>query len=486
MRSAVADLSPSSLWSHFDRLTQVPRPSRKEERVRAWVFDWAQTERLETREDDVGNIVVVVPATPGREAAPIVALQSHLDMVCEKNKGVEHDFDRDPIRTAISDGWVVAEGTTLGADNGIGVAAAMAAAIDPDVSHGPLELLFTVDEETGLIGATHLDPAIVHGRILLNLDTEEDGVLCVGCAGGSDTHLSLALERETARPDAVQRRLVLSGLRGGHSGMTIHENRGNAVRLLARILEDALQHDLPFAVCDIECNAKPNAIPRETESLLALNEDCLEAWEAHVERWRSTLAAELAGVDEGARLDLVAADPSGKPLTQDSMRNLVRLILTLPCGVVAMSPTIPGLVESSSNVATVRCGEDSVTIVTSSRSSLAPALESIRASIRSSARLAGAAWHVEDGYPGWQPDPASPVTEVLRGVYRELWGKDPRVTAVHAGLECGLLGERVPGLDMISFGPTIEGAHSPDERVEIASVERFWRALGLALDRLSA
>ena len=485
MPSAVAELSPSSLWSHFDQLTSVPRPSRNEDRVRAWVFQWAKTHAFESREDAAGNIVVAVPATAGREHAPIVVIQSHLDMVCEKNKDVEHDFDRDPISTAIVDGWVVAAGTTLGADNGIGVAAAMATAIDPDIARGPLELLFTVDEETGLTGAANLDPAIVQGRILLNLDTEEDGVLCVGCAGGADTHLSLALEREAGRLGVTHRRLIVSGLRGGHSGINIHENRGNAIRLLARLLEDAHRRDLAFALHDATGGAKSNAIPREAESLLALHGDELAGWEAHLQRWRATLAVELAGIDEGLRLELTAGDPSGKPLTRDSALCLLRLILALPQGVLAMSPTIPGLVESSNNVAAVRCEASCATIVASARSSLAPALESIGTSIRAAAELAGASWRTLDGYHGWQPNPSSAVTELLGDVYRTVWGTEPLVTAVHAGLECGLLGERIPGLDMISFGPTIRGAHSPDERVEIASVERFWRALALALERLS-
>ncbi len=485
MPGTVAELSPSSLWSHFDQLTNVPRPSGKEDRVRAWVFEWAAIHAFQTREDATGNIVVDVPATPGREDAPIVVIQSHLDMVCEKNKGVEHDFDRDPIRTAIRDGWVVAEGTTLGADNGIGVAAAMAAATDSGVRHGPLELLFTIDEETGLTGAANLDPAIVHGRILLNLDTEEDGVLCVGCSGGADTHLHLPLEREAGGAGASNRRLIVSGLRGGHSGINIHENRGNAVRLLARVLEDAHLRGLDFHVHDLACEAKSNAIPREAECLLAFDADEPSGWDEHLERWRATLAIEFAKIDEGLRLEFAATDVSGRPLTRESGLRLVRLILALPLGVIGMNPEIPGLVETSNNVATVRCEEDVATIVASSRSSLAPALESTRASIRACADLAGAEWSSMDAYPGWQPDPRSAVTELLREVYREIWDKEPAVTAVHAGLECGLLGQRIPGLDMISFGPTIRGAHSPDERVEIASVERFWRALGIALDRLS-
>ncbi|NIQ85693.1 MAG: beta-Ala-His dipeptidase [Acidobacteria bacterium] len=484
MPSAVAELTPSSLWSRFDALTRVPRPSKKEERVRAWVLEWAAGHGFATREDSAGNIVVVVPATDGRDGAPVVVLQSHVDMVCEKNKGLAFDFDRDPIRTAVRDGWVVAEGTTLGADNGIGVAAAMAAATDPDVVHGPLELLFTVDEETGLTGAANLDPAIVHGRILLNLDTEEDGVLCVGCAGGADSHVVFPLRRESA-PATVMRRVTVSGLRGGHSGMNIHENRGNAIRVLARVLEDADRNGLAFALVDFACDAKSNAIPREAEALVATGADDTAAWDAHLERWRSTLAVEFKGIDEDLQLELGNDTASEDPMTHESGQRLLNLILSLPLGVLGMHPTIPGLVEASNNVASVRCTKHDATIVASSRSSLAPALESIRTSIRASAQLVGAACEVTDSYPGWQPDPSSNVTEVLREVYATIWGKQPLVTAVHAGLECGLLGERIPGLDMISFGPTIRGAHSPRERVEIETVERFWRALVLALDRLS-
>jgi dipeptidase D len=486
MASAVAELDPRSLWSYFDRLTAVPRPSKKEERVRAWVLDWARTHGFETREDRAGNIVVVLPGTPGRERAPVVVLQSHLDMVCEKNKNVEHDFDRDPIRTAVEDGWVVARGTTLGADNGIGVAAAMAAATDGDVIHGPLELLFTVDEETGLTGAANLDPALVTGRTLLNLDTEEDGVLCVGCAGGADTRMELELRRGAAAVNRVPHSVLVSGLRGGHSGTNIHENRGNAIRLLARLLEDAHQVGLEFALCDFGGGDKSNAIPREAEASLLLGAGDLDAWRSHLDRWTSTFAVELRGIEPGVRLDLLSGERGGDPLTSDSALQLLRLVLALPHGVLAMSPAIPGLVESSSNLASVRCAENVASIVTSSRSSLAPALKSIGASIRAAGGLAGAACGVEDAYPGWQPNLRSAVTEVLRGVYRTVWGAEPQVMAIHAGLECGLLGERIPGLDMISFGPTIEGAHSPDERVHIAAVERFWRALKLALDRLSA
>ena len=485
MASAVAALRPTSLWSQFDALTTVPRPSKKEERVRAWVRDWANGRDFEFREDAAGNIVVVVPATAGRAGAPVVVIQSHLDMVCEKNRGVVHDFHNDPIRTRVEDGWVGAEGTTLGADNGIGVAAAMAAASDPEVARGPLELLFTVDEETGMTGAAHVKPELLRGRTLLNLDSEEDGMLCVGCAGGADAHLDLPLEREPCPAGQTPRRLTLRGLRGGHSGINIHENRGNALRLLARVLDDAAARGVDFSLLQLEGGDKSNAIPREAEALLAIPEDAAAAWGEHLERWRGSLAVELAGIDEAVELSFEPAPAGGERLTPETARRLLGLVLAIPYGVLAMSPAVDGLVESSNNLAAVRCTGESAQIVTSSRSSLAPALESIRATIRAAASLAGARVRFEDGYPGWQPDPSSPVTQVLREVYRDIWGCEPEMTAVHAGLECGLLGERIPELDMISFGPTIVGAHSPDERVNIASVERFWDALKLALDRLS-
>jgi dipeptidase D len=485
MPNAVAELSPTSLWSRFADLTTVPRPSKREEKVRAWVQAWAREHGFERREDPAGNIVVVVPAKPGREGAPVVVVQAHLDMVCEKNRDVEHDFDNDPIVTRIEDGWVVAVGTTLGADNGIGVAAAMAVATDPAVVHGPLELLFTVDEETGMTGAANLDPSIVHGRILLNLDTEEDGELCVGCAGGADSRLRLPLARTGVPAAAPVRSLTLRGLRGGHSGMNIHENRGNAIRLLARILDEAGSRGLPHALIELDGGDKSNAIPREAEALLAIAEGAMPSWGEFLDERRRSLAAELSGIEPNHELALATGTSTRAPLTDASATRLLGLVLALPHGVLGMSPAIPGLVESSSNLAAVHSGDDAAELVASSRSSLAPALESIRASIRAAASLAGASCEVHDAYPGWQPNPSSAVTELLRDVYREVWGHDPEVLAVHAGLECGLLGERIPGLDMISFGPTIVGAHSPDERVEISAVGRFWSALKLALERLS-
>ena len=480
MADSIAQLEPTALWERFHSLTQVPRPSKREEKVRAWARAWAAEHDYEILSDAIGNIVVRVPASPGREAAPTVVLQSHLDMVCEKNRGVEHDFDEEPIRTEIRDGWVGAIGTTLGADNGIGVAASMAAATSPDCTHGPLELLFTTDEETGLTGAAQLDASIVQGRLLLNLDTEEDNVICIGCAGGADTILELPLQRGDGTSNTA---LELRGLRGGHSGMNIHENRGNAIQLLARILRRAQREGLIDRVAAIDGGDKSNAIPREARALFhrAGND---AGWNAFLAKARSTLATELAGIEEGVTLEVVDAEATTL-LDDASSDRLLSLLVALPHGVLGMSQTLEDLVETSSNLAAVHCSSGSARIVTSSRSSLAPALEGVCATIRAAAELAGASWSESDAYPGWQPNPDSTLTATLKEVFETLWNVPPKVEAVHAGLECGLLGERIDGLDMVSFGPTITGAHSPDEQVHIEAVAKFWKTLTAALDRLS-
>ena len=481
----VASLAPRSIWSHFSALAAIPRPSGHEEQAAAFVTRVAEGAGATVARDARGNLVARVPASPGRERAATVVLQTHLDMVCEKNRGVAHDFDRDPIRPRVEGEWVAASGTTLGADNGIGVAAALAAATDPSVVHGPLELLFTLDEETGLTGAKELDPALLSGRTLLNLDSEEDGVIFVGCAGGEDTLIDLH-PAWTGAPAGQALRLEVSGLKGGHSGLNIVENRGNALKLLARILEEAIESGISFELAGIAGGSKHNAIPREAEATIVAPSDGAKAIRALAARFLPAFRQELSGTDDGVALTAEDADPPARVLSRADRDRLVRLMTALPHGVLAMSRDIPGLVETSSNLAVVAGNGDGVRVVTSSRSSVAPALSGVLASVRAAARLASGDVGRKDGYPGWKPNLDSKALAVVRAVYRERWGAEPRVTAIHAGLECGLLGERVPGLDMVSFGPQIEGAHSPDERVHVPSVERFWGALGEVLKRLSA
>ncbi|MCP3978660.1 MAG: aminoacyl-histidine dipeptidase [bacterium] len=486
MSDPLAGLSPRSVWDHFASIAAIPRPSKHEERIVAWVRSVAEEHGWEVRSDDIGNLVLCVPATRGRENAPVVVLQAHLDMVCEKNKGVEHDFMNDPIRTRIDGDWVYATGTTLGADNGLGVAAALAAATDPDVTHGPLELLFTLDEETGLTGAQNLDASIVKGRTLLNLDSEEDGVLFVGCAGGADCHLFLDAATEPAPAGHEARRLEIRGLRGGHSGLNIHENRGNALKLAVRVLASAQREGIALEIGDLGGGSMHNAIPREADVTLYVAASDRAAFEKLVRRMADDFRLELRGIDDGLTVELVAANGDGTVLGHGTRDRLIDLLEVLPHGVLGMSGDLAGLVETSNNLAVVQRQNGRFRIVTAARSSVMPTLRSIIGRVRSAARLARAEAETHDGYPGWKPDMASPVLRIVRDVYAEVWGDQPEVTAIHAGLECGLLGEKVSGMDMISFGPQIEGAHSPDERVNVPSVARFWDALARTLDRLSS
>ena len=485
MSDPLSGLAPAHLWRHFGSLAAIPRPSGHEEKAAAFVIATGRAAGAVVRQDARGNVVLAVPASPGREAAPVVILQTHLDMVCEKNRDVTHDFDRDPIRPRLSGDWVSATGTTLGADNGIGVAAALAVATDAGIAHGPLELLFTVDEETGLTGAKDLDPSIVTGRVLLNLDSEEDGVIYVGCAGGEDSLIDLAVTR-TAPAGSAGARLAIRGLRGGHSGLNIVENRGNALKLLARILQAASDARIPCAIGSIAGGSKHNAIPREAEAIVAVDAAARTRLEATAHEMTAAFRIELARIDDGLEIEVSPHDAPRRVLSPADSDRLVRLMMALPHGVLAMSPDIPGLVETSNNLAVVVSADDSVRVVTSSRSSVAPTLRAVVASVRAAAALAGGTVTPKDGYPGWKPNMLSKALAVVRDVYRRRWEKEPGVTAIHAGLECGLLGEKVPGLDMVSFGPQIEGAHSPDERVSVPSVGRFYGALAEVLDRLSA
>ncbi len=482
--SFVAQWDPKALWGHFDTLLTIPRGSKEEQRIREYVLSVASRQGLEVQVDATGNVVVRKPASPGREGAAITVLQSHLDMVNEKNADVEHDFSRDPIQPRLEGEYLTAQGTTLGADNGIGVAAMLAILEDRTLVHGPLELLFTVDEETGLTGARGLDGSMLRGRRLLNLDSEEEGTVTVGCAGGADTEIFLPLETLPAPSRAQAYQVQLSGLHGGHSGLDIHLQRGNAIQLLARMLH-SVRPGTPGYMAAFEGGNKHNAIPREARATVVIPEGQAAEFLRHMDNEFARVWEEYRRVEPDMRLEVSEGPPPPKIWSTDSAWTVFRLLVALPHGVAAMSHDIAGLVETSSNLAVVRTEGETLRVLTSSRSAVASALEWIRSKIRAVALLAGARVEEHEGYPGWKPDVDSPLLKLFQEVHRRVTGTEARVVAVHAGLECGIIGEKVPGMDMISFGPQIEFPHSPRERVKVASVERFYRLLTALLEEMA-
>lgn len=480
--SFVSELEPKPVWKHFDEILAIPRPSTKEEAMRRYVLGLAGRKGLRHRQDATGNLVVEKPASPGREGAPIVVLQGHLDMVTEKNEGVAHDFDRDPIVPRREDGWIKATGTTLGADNGVGVAAILAVMEADDLVHGPLELLFTVDEETGLTGVLALDSEAIalRGRRLLNLDSEEENAVTIGCAGGATTRIVLPRETAPVPQGSVVLDLRLAGLKGGHSGMEIHLQRGNAVQLLARALYAAG----PVHPAGFQGGGKHNALAREASARVVIPADRRAAFTEAVEKELAAIRDEYRPVEPDLRFEL--SESSAESVwTEDLGRRVLLLLNILPHGVLAMSHDIQGLVETSVNLANVSEDEEGVGVLLSVRSSIASALLANRRRLRTCAELVGARVEENEGYPAWKPDVESPLLRLFQGVHQRVQGSEPELKAVHAGLECGVLGEKFPGMDMISFGPLIEGAHSPDERSNIESVGRFYPLLTETLAELA-
>ncbi len=479
----VSELKPQALWAHFDHILTIPRASKDEGRMRDYVIEVAERNGLEYEVDAAGNTVVRKPAASGRENVPATILQAHLDMVQEKNSGVALDFDKDAIEPLLEGEYLTANGTTLGSDNGVGVAAMLAIEEDPEPSHGPLELVFTVDEETGLTGAASLEPGMLRGRRLLNLDSEEEGVITIGCAGGADSHLRLPIAEEATPEGATVLAVQASGLRGGHSGVDIHLQRGNAIKLLARALYAILLEE-PFRLASFAGGNAHNAIPREASATVVLNEA------AGTDRFRARLATEAEAmqkefqtVDPGLCFEVSDAGPVESVMDSASTLRTLGFTTSLPHGVMSMSYDIPGLVETSTNLATVTPKDGGLDILLSSRSSVDSALSALRQRIRAAASLVQADVVEGDGYPGWQPDVSSPLLATVKGVYAEIMG-EPEVGAVHAGLECGIIGEKIAGMDMVSFGPQIEFPHSPDERVHIESVDKFYTVLCSVLETL--
>jgi dipeptidase D len=463
----------------FETINAIPRCSQKEGRICQWLADWAAGRKFSWKQDKAGNLAVKVPATLGCEAAPGIVFQAHVDMVCEKTPDSAHDFDRDAIRHVREGDWLRADRTTLGADNGVAVAMGMVLAEADGVAHPPLELLFTVNEETGLNGAKQLDPGLVEGKILLNVDSEDEGVFTVGCAGGKDTDIDLAPESATAADGRQFYTVTASGMRGGHSGIDIGRGRANANQVLARALAYlGAGNGLQLAV--FKGGTVHNAIPRDAEALVVATAAGRQEVTARLAEFEATVRAEYAGTEPDLALGLqVAAPESGqvKVLTPEATRRVVHLILALPHGVAERSPDFEHLVQTSSNLAVATLADGRLHIKTSQRSSVMSQLEALTLKVESIAALAGAVARTDPGYPAWPPDMKSPLLARCRAVYAERFGKEPVVEVIHAGLECAVIGARCPGLDMISFGPTMQNPHSPAERLFIPSVGRVWEFL---------
>lgn len=476
-------MKPALLWKHFNALRQIPRCSGNEAAAVDYVVSVAERNNLAYRRDELGNVIVRKRANAAAANAPTVVLQSHLDMVCEKDAGVDHDFTRDPISLALEDGWLTAVGTTLGADNGIGAAAALAALEDPNLVHGPLECLFTVDEERGLTGVQQLAPDFIGGSILLNLDGDQAGVLFVGCAGGGDTEVSLPISRE-GRPDETLS-VTVTGLLGGHSGIDVDKGRGNAIRILAQLLYQ-LHQELPIGLLQIEGGNKRNAIPREVRALIGVKD-------GHSQRARAVLAEQFAAIreryaetDPDLKLVVEPAPAEGRPLSEASLTRAFGLLLGYPVGIISMSREMPGLVETSNNLATVRSGESMLTFGLSTRSSRPAILAEQLLRLKALSEAVGATVNQPPGYPAWQPDLDSPLLKTVREVYENTFGETPAVRAVHAGVEPAVIGQQHPEMQMLSIGPSTAYAHSPRERVSVQSVVQLWRLLGATLERLAA
>ena len=473
--SVIENLEPESVWKHFDEICKLPHCSKHEEEVREYVIDFAKKHGLKTKVDKPGNVVISKPGSNGMESKPTIILQGHMDMVCEKNSDVVFDFSKDAINLKLKGDVLTADGTTLGADNGIGLAISLAILEDNSLKHGPIEALFTVDEETGLTGAFAMESDMLTGKILLNLDSEDFGVITVGCAGGGDSQIRLPLKTQPIGGDLETLTIKVSGLRGGHSGVDIHEQRGNAVKLLTRMLWKAM--DYKFYISDIKGGDKHNAIPREAFAVVAVNKSDKDKFVSTLRSEGKNILGEIKPIDPKFTVDIEDNEKIKTTLTGESQERLLNLIHGLPHGVDKMSYDIGGLVETSTNLATVSIKDGKAAIGLSTRSSIKSALQDFRDRIRATAELSGATVEEDKPYPGWKPNLDSNILKLSKKTFKDMYDEEPVVEAIHAGLECGIIGERFPGMDMISIGPTIKYPHSPEEQMHVSTVSKFYKYL---------
>ena len=483
MNTDVRSLQPTTLWNHFADLNAVPRPSKKEERVRQFILDFGNKLNLETIEDETGNILIKKPASPGMENRETVLMQSHIDMVHQKNADTQFDFDTQGIEMFADGDWVKAKGTTLGADNGIGVASIMAILSSSDIKHPAIEALFTVDEETGMTGALGLKPGFLSARIMLNLDTEDDRELTIGCAGGVDVMISGKYEPEPVPAGSKNYRVTVKGLTGGHSGMDIHKGRGNANKIMNRLLFQ-ITETLGAHVAEIDGGSLRNAIPRESVAVIAVPESNTGTLRYFLDHETQALKAEHATTDPNLTITLEETEAPANVFGTDFQHKLLRVLYACPNGIYRMSPDIQGLVQTSNNLARVKIGNGNTEVQCLTRSSVDSEKEDLSRAIRGLFELIGAEVNFKGQYPGWAPKPGSGIVSLMSNLYREMYNDEPHVNACHAGLECGIVGANYPEMEMISFGPNITGAHSPDEQVQISSVQKYWKFLLETLERI--
>ena len=477
-------LQPKAVFDCFAEINKIPRPSHKEQKMGAFLVDFGKKHGLETLQDSTGNVLIRKPATKGMENLKTTVLQSHMDMVCEKEAGLNFDFEKDAIQTYIDGDWLKAKGTTLGADDGIGVAMQLAILADNTIQHGPLECLFTVCEEEGLNGAMGLEAGFMKADYLINLDSEDEGLIFVSCAGGANTKATFNVDLEDTPANQFFFKIQISGLTGGHSGDDIEKKRANANKLLARLLEAFKKYDIRIA--DIQSGGLHNAIPRDGYAVACVPTQFKENLRVDFNVMTAEFEEEFSATEQNMRFKLESTQPTTKVIDKTSGNNLITALVSVPNGVLAMDQNIPDFVETSSNLASIHLNKDKVNIVTSQRSNIMSARKNASAMVRGVFSLAGADAETGEGYPGWKLDPNSPLLRITIEAYKRLFAKDPEIRAIHAGLECGLFSLKYPHVDMVSFGPTLRGVHSPEERLLIPTVQKVWEHLLETLKNIPA